>query len=270
LFINLISLNKSSKKSEILDTSKKMIYICKMNIAKKVEKKINTIKEGNTFTYQDLAIKKDEYTATAKTLERLIKKEIIKRVTTGIFYKPKKTIFGELKPNEEEIIKPYLYKSGKRIAYITGTFLYNKMGLTPQIPKEIKIASREKRIYITKGNIRAKAVKSYIDVTDTNYKLLEFLDALKDFKKIPDLNKKSAIEILKNKLFEFNQKQINYLIKFALKYPPRVRAFLGALLEVLKIKTRVNYLQKSLNPLSEYALDISKEILKNVESWNIK
>ena len=86
-----------------------------MNIARKIEKKINSIKEGSTFTYQDLAIKKEEYTATAKTLERLIKKGIIKRVSTGIFYKPKQTVFGELKPNEEEIIKPYLFKNGKRI-----------------------------------------------------------------------------------------------------------------------------------------------------------
>jgi len=241
-----------------------------MNIARKIEKKINSIKEGNTFTYQDLAIKKEEYTATAKTLERLIKKGIIKRISTGIFYKPKQTVFGELKPNEQEIIKPYLFKNGKRIAYITGTFLYNKMGLTSQIPKEIKIASREKRIFITKGNIKATAVKSYIDVSDKNYKLLEFLDALKDFKKIPDLDKKSAIEILKNKLLDFNQKQIRDLIGFAMKYPPRVRAFLGALLEELKIETGIEKLQESLNPLSEYSLRLSKNILQTVENWNIK
>ena len=241
-----------------------------MNIARKIEKKINSIKEGSTFTYQDLAIKKEEYIATAKTLERLIKKGIIKRVSTGIFYKPKQTVFGELKPNEEEIIKPYLFKNGKRIAYLTGTFLYNKMGLTSQIPKEIKIASREKRIYITKGNINAKAVKSYVDVSATNYKLLEFLDALKDFKRIPDLDKKSAIEILKNKLLEFNQKEIKDLIKFAIKYPPRARAFLGALLEELRIETGIEKLQESLNPLSEYSFGLSKNILQTVENWDIK
>jgi len=241
-----------------------------MNIARKIEKKINSIKEGSTFTYQDLAIKKEEYTATAKTLERLIKKGIIKRVSTGIFYKPKQTVFGELKPNEEEIIKPYLFKNGKRIAYLTGTFLYNKMGLTSQIPKEIKIASREKRIYITKGNIKAKAVKSYADVSATNYKLLEFLDALKDFKRIPDLDKKSAIEILKSKLLKFNQKQIKDLIKFAIKYPPRVRAFLGALLEELRIETGIEKLQESLNPLSEYSFGLSKNVLQTVENWDIK
>ncbi|MCF6184219.1 MAG: hypothetical protein L3J56_06275, partial [Bacteroidales bacterium] len=122
----------------------------------------------------------------------------------------------------------------------------------------------------TKENIKAKAVKSYVDVSDTNYKLLEFLDALKDFKKIPDLDKKSAIEILKSKLLEFNQKQIKDLIKIAIKYPPRVRAFLGALLEELNIETGIEKLKENLNPLSEYSLNISENILQTIENWNIK
>ena len=241
-----------------------------MNIAKKIEKIIDNIEQGNTFTYKDLAINKKEYSATSKTIERLIKKGIIKRISTGVFYKPKKTVFGELKPDEEKIITPYLFKNGKRIAYITGLLLYNKMGLTTQIPKEISIASREKRIYISKGNIKANAVKSYVEVTDENYKYLEFLDALKDFKQIPDLDKKSAIEILTGILKKFNKKQTKELLKTAFSYPPRVRAFLGALLECTGKKINLNSLDESLNPLSEYKLGITKEILPTVEKWNIK
>ena len=133
-----------------------------MIVAKKISDKIDQMESGNTFSYKDLNVNKKEYSAISKTIERLIKKGKIKRISTGVFYKPKKTIFGELKPDEEKIIKPYLYKNGKRIAYITGLLLYNKMGLTTQIPKEISIASNKKRIYISKGNIKAKAVKSYV------------------------------------------------------------------------------------------------------------
>lgn len=241
-----------------------------MNIAKEIEEKINNIEQGNTFTYKDLAINKKEYSAATKKIERLIKKEKIKRISTGIFYKPKQSAFGELKPDEEKIITPYLFKNGKRIAYITGLLLYNKMGLTTQIPKEISIASREKRIYITKGNIKANAVKSYVEVTDENYKYLEFLDALKDWKKIPDLDKKSSIEILTNILKKFNKKQTEELLKIALSYPPRVRALLGALLEYSKKKINLNCLEESLNPLSEYKLGVTKDFLPTIEKWNIK
>ena len=241
-----------------------------MNIAKKIEERIKDIEKGYPFTYKDLAIKKEEYSASSKTIERLIKKKIIKRISTGVFYKPKQTIFGELKPDEEKIITPYLFKNGKRIAYITGLLLYNKMGLTTQIPKEISIASREKRIYISKGNIKASSVKSYVEVTDDNYRFLELLDAIKDFKKIPDLDKKLAITILTNKILELNNKQQNELIKIALAYPPRIRAFLGALLENIDKKTKTSSLDDSLNPLSEYEFGITKDILPTIEKWNIK
>lgn len=247
-----------------------MNYICSMNIAKKIKGKIKRIKNGNTFTYKDLAIKKEEYTAASKTIERLIREGRIKRISTGVFYKPKQTIFGELKPDEEKIITPYLFKNGKRIAYITGLLLYNKMGLTTQIPKEISIASNKKRIYISKGNIKASAVKSYVEVTDENYKLLELLDAIKDIKKIPDLDKKPAIKILTDKILKLNSKQKNELINIALEYPPRVRAFLGALLENIDKKIDTTSLDESLNPLSEYRLGISKETLPTIEKWNIK
>ncbi len=241
-----------------------------MNIAKKIEEKIDDFERGNTFTYKDLPIDKKEYSAASKTIERLIKKGKIKRVSTGIFYKPKQSAFGELKPDEEKIITPYLFKNGKRIAYITGLLLYNKMGLTTQIPKEISIASREKRIYIAKGNIKANAVKSYAEVTDENYKYLEFLDALKDWKKIPNLDKKSAIEILTNILKKFNTKQTKELLNIALSYPPRVRAFLGALLEYSRKKIKLNSLIESLNSLSEYNLGTQKKILPTIEKWNIR
>ena len=110
-----------------------------MTISKQIEDKVKKLPIGTTFTYQTLSVKSDEYAATAKTLERLIKKGVLKRVSTGVFYKPKQTVFGELKPKEEELLKNYLFENDKRIAYITGVSLYNRLGLTTQIPKVIKI-----------------------------------------------------------------------------------------------------------------------------------
>ena len=241
-----------------------------MKVAQKIEKQINKIKEGTTFKYQQLSIEQREYSAATKAIERFIEKGIIKRVSTGVFYKPKQTIFGELKPNEEELLKPYLFQNNKRVAYITGTSLYNKMGLTTQISKNIKIASRDKRITISIGNIKGTPVKSYVDVTNKNFFLLEILDALKDFKKIPNLDKSSAIKILSNRLKELNTNEIKQLIKCVLSYPPRVRSFLGALLEKVDSSIELITLNKSLNPLSEYNYGINKSLLSTAPNWNIK
>jgi predicted transcriptional regulator of viral defense system len=241
-----------------------------MKVAQKIEKKINKLKEGTTFNYQQLSIESNEYSAAAKAIERLIEKGIIKRVSTGVFYKPKQSIFGELKPNEEELLKPYLFQNNKRIAYITGISLYNRMGLTTQVPRKIKIASRDKRITVSVGNIKGNPVKSYVDVTDKNYTLLEILDTLKDFKKIPDLDKKSGIKIISTQLNKLNTKDIKQLIDCALSYPPRVRAFLGSLLEQIEFSIELKTLKKSLNPLSEYNYGIDEKTLPTITNWNIK
>ena len=241
-----------------------------MNITKKIEGKLKTINEGETFTYKDLLIEKSEYQSAAKSIERLIKKGIIKRVSPGIFFKPKQTVFGELLPKEEEILKPYLYKDGRRIAYITGIYLYNKLGLTTQIPQIIKIASREKEIKVKKSNLKVKPAKSYVDVTNKNFQYLEILDAVKDLKKIPDLSVKTGISILLNILKGLKKDEIKKLIRYSLKYPPRTRALLGALLEEMGIRDELKDLKNSLNPLSEYSFGIKKEILKTAENWKIR
>ena len=240
-----------------------------MTISKKTEDKVKNLPIGTTFTYQTLSVKADEYAATAKALERLIKKEVIKRVSTGVFYKPKQTIFGELMPREEELLKNYLFDNDKRIAYITGLSLYNKLGLTTQVPKTIKIASRDKRIFASIGNIKGKPVKSYIDVSDKNYYILEILDALKDFKQIPDMDKKSGLLLLADRIKKWDKKDKTLLIKYALKYPPRVRAILGAIIENFITTEDVKPLKESLNPLSQYEYNITETILPNAKNWNI-
>lgn len=242
-----------------------------MKISKKIKEKIEMLKPGNTFTYKQLDLQPEEYSAGTKAIERLIKDGVIKRISTGIFYIPKKSIFGELKPSDEELIKPYLFnKNGERIAYITGTSFYNSIGLTTQIPRIIKIASRDKRIYISTKNVKATPVKSYVDVTDSNYNLLQILDALKDFKSIQDLNIDSAILVLKSVLSKLSFEEKQDIIQFATYYPPRVIAFLGALMEDIDININTNLLKKNLNPLTKYKLGINSSILPSVTNWNIK
>lgn len=244
--------------------------IKRMNVTKKIQDKINRMRDGTTFKYQQLDIAKDEFSASAKAIERLRKKGTIKRVTPGVFYKPKKTVFGELRPRDEELIKTYLFKGTKRIAYITGTALYNRMGLTTQVPRIIKVASSGKRITVNTNTVIAKPIKSYVDVTNNNFILLQILDVLKDLNQIPDLDKKMAIKYLLNKVEKLSSKERALIIKYALKYPPRTRALLGALLSNINKKRDAVILLESLNPLTTYRLGIKKEILKTAPDWNIK
>jgi hypothetical protein len=240
-----------------------------MKVAEKIEKRIVKMPEGTTFKYQQFDIAPNEYTAAAKAIERLIKRGIINRASTGVFYKPKQTVFGNLRPKEEELLKPYLFENNKRIAYITGVALYNKMGLTTQVPRNIQVASRSKRITIKIGSMQVRSIKSYVDVTDDNYTILELLDVLRDFKKISDSDKSQTVRFLIRNMKDLTEKQKNELLKIALKYPPRVRALTGALLAEIKSKQSLSELKKSINPLSTFDFGIAQKLLSTIKVWNI-
>ena len=226
--------------------------------------------EGKTFGYDDLRIAREKYTTAAKVLERLQTEGLIKKISKGVFYKPEQTVFGELKPDYSEQLRSYLFDNGKRIAYETGFSLYNRMGLTSQMAFRIKIASRSKRISINRGALKADAVKSYTEVTDTNYELLGFLDAIKDIKRIPDCTVSKAVKIISSKISNLNEKQIAEMVKYALLYPPRVRALTGAILEYLNIQVNTEKLKQSLNPFTKIQLGLKESELPTIQNWNIK
>lgn len=241
-----------------------------MTISKQISQQINKFPEDILFGYKELNINQQDYTTAAKALERLQKKGVIKKISKGKFFKPKMTIFGEKKPSEEQILKPYLYKEGKRVAYITGTYFYNQLGLTTQIPSTIRIASRDKSITIKTLSVKASPAKSYVDVTEENYQILGFLDAIKDLKQIPDVDITLAIRVFQTRIKQLNEKQTQGMVEYALAYPSRVRALLGAILEAMCIKTNIELLRKSLNPLSSYKLGINTNILPTASNWNIQ
>lgn len=241
-----------------------------MAVARKIEAQIEKWQDGTTFKYQELAIAPEEYRAAAKAIERLIKKGTIQRASTGLFYKSKITAFGNLKPNEEALLKPYLFEGKERIAYVTGTALFNRMGLTTQVPKNIRVACRGKRIITKVGSLQIMPVKSYTEVTNQNYFLLELLDILKDFKTIPDTERNQVIKFVVQKFKKLSKKEQEKLIEIALKYPPRVRSLTGAILTMINPIEPIIQLKKSINPLTIFEYGLDKKVLPNMDYWNIR
>ena len=46
-----------------------------------------------------MGLEKNEYQTAAKVLERKQAKDLIKKTSKGVFYKPKQSVFGEIAPN---------------------------------------------------------------------------------------------------------------------------------------------------------------------------
>lgn len=241
-----------------------------MNITDKIKTRIDQITTGDVFGYAALGIAPDEVLAASKALSRLTADGVIRRAKKGLYYKPKQSAFGELKPREDVLLSQYLYDDNKQVAYITGTKLYNRLGLTTQVPNSVRVACAERQVKGRAGNLIVKPAKSYVKVTAGNVRYLELLDVIKDLNTIPDLNKKDGIAYLKTTIGLFDNNEVKKLVSFGIFYPPKVKALLGALLEDGKA-TPESYkaLKNAINPMSQYEYSVNANILPNANAWNI-
>lgn len=241
-----------------------------MKVAAQIREKIKAIPKSQPFGYADLDIAPSDFFSAAKALERLQKKGTIKKVSKGLFYIPRKTIFGESGPDSNGLLERYLYWDGKRVAYETGFSLYNRLGLTTQIAFKIKIATRKNPVKINKGSLQVSSVKSYVEVTVQNYQLLGYLDALKDIKKIPDCSVLQAIRRMRILIKALSTNDQKELIEYAFFYPARTRALLGAILESLNLQINLDELKNSLNPFTRIRLSVKEIDLPTIKNWNIE
>jgi len=143
------------------------------------------------------------------------------------------------------------------------------LGLTTQMAFKLKIATKKNPIKIDQGSLQVRSVKSYVDITEQNYRLLGYLDALKDIKRIPDSSVVQAVKRMHFLINDLSAKEQKEMVKYALYYPARTRAILGAILENLNLNLDLNELKNSLNPLTKVNLNLKETELPTSKNWNI-
>ena len=124
-------------------------------------------------------------TVTNMALKRAADNGTIERFTKGIYYKTKETPFGKKKLKENAVALDVLTRDGNKIVgYETGPSLYNKVGLTTQIPKYYYIATNlyTKRLTFGKNVVARKPVT---EVNPDNIRYLQTLDIIAELDKMP-------------------------------------------------------------------------------------
>jgi hypothetical protein len=84
-----------------------------MKVSDLVVNKINRLRTGYVFTYEEFNVSVNKVEALKKTLSRLVAAGKIVRLSKGQFYKPEKTEFGLLQPSEYQIVKDLLEEKNK-------------------------------------------------------------------------------------------------------------------------------------------------------------
>ena len=241
-----------------------------MNIAATVNQSLERFQPGEVFGYGDLSVYRQSPNTVVKALSRLVKTNRVKKLGKGLFYFPKQGVLGELRPSDSELLKSLQYKNGKRRAYITGSSLYNQLGITTQIPKTVELATEGAPQMKDFGTIRARLVKSRAPVKEVDILLLQYLDALKGARKVSDASIDSVADVMLSKLGSLTDAQLERIQVIADEYYPAfTRAFLGMLLSRMN-RGVITRLKNSLNPLSNYLLGLSQSRWPECKEWNIK
>ena len=230
---------------------------------------IDRLSNGYVFTYTDFTTEVNKKEAVIKALNRMVASGKIAKLSKGKYYKPENTPFGNLQPNQAQIVKDLLEENGKITGYLTGYGIYNQLGLTTQVSNTIQIGKNQVRPNFKRERYTISFVKQKNNITKENIPLLQLLDAVRYIKKIPDTSIESSCKRFLAILKKLDEKEIKTLVRLALKYPPAVRALLGALLEQLQQVKAIELLFKSLNPITKYKMKGAVKAISTTEKWNI-
>lgn len=240
-----------------------------MKISEYIAFTIDRFPNGYVFTYTNFTKEVNRKEAVIKALNRMVALGKIAKLSKGKYYKPENTPFGNLQPNQAQVVKDLLEENGKTTGYLTGYSIYNQLGLTTQVSNIIQIGKNQVRPNFKRERYTIAFVKQKNTITKENIPLLQILDSIRYIKKIPDANIETSCKRFFAIIKKLDEKELNTLVRLALKYPPTTRALLGALLEQLQQGKATEPLFKSLNPITKYKLAGAAKAISTTEKWNI-
>jgi hypothetical protein len=88
---------------------------------------IDRLPKGYVFTYADFITEVNKKEAVIKALNRMVASGKIMKLAKGKYYKPETTPFGNLLPDQKQVVKDLLEENGKIIGYLTGYSIYNQL-----------------------------------------------------------------------------------------------------------------------------------------------
>jgi hypothetical protein len=109
-------------------------------------------------------------------LKRIADKGEIERLQKGIYCHVKQTAFGKTTPDIDEMVtKTLTEQDGAKIGYESGASLFNKLGLTTMLPRDIEITTNRYRTKLPE-RCHIKVRHPPVIVRDYNWKYLQLID----------------------------------------------------------------------------------------------
>jgi hypothetical protein len=185
----------------------------------------------------------------AQALSRLARAGTIERLSKGVYYRSRKTVFGKSRPNPAAIQK---LGSDRRAVFPAGIAAAGLLGFTTQNPRRGEVATNATslpRKFVGQDLvIHTRRPETWANLSKADAALLDFL---RGKGKDSELSPKETVQRTLSLMAE--KGRFERLLKIAHAEPPRVRAMLGAIGEQIGINpTMLERLRASLNPMTRF------------------
>jgi hypothetical protein len=228
-----------------------------------IRHKVERGREDRLWTFNDFSYL--PMYAVAKTLSRLAREGVVRRVRKGVYYRPKATRFGATKPDLTKVFTDTLDR--KDVAWKpTGLSVWNALGLTTQAPGVTTFAVDRRVRLKGAGSVRVRIVP-FVHSLSTEER--GALDALRDLRLVPDTTPPETIHRLVE-LCREGRISFSRMSRAAAREPPRVRALLGLIGTLLEEDDgTLTKLRRSLNPTTTFKLGLATSFA-GADAWGIR
>ena len=187
---------------------------------------ITNYKKDEPIFLADIQIEGMKDNNIRQQVKKLTDAEKIKRFDKGIYYLPKTSIFksGSQLSIEKVLEYKYLIDKKRRCGYISGLMFCNQLGLTTQVPMQYEVVSNKATSDYREtslGRSRVVVRRPRVTVTEKNYRILQFLDMLKDIDIYSELSGKE----LQQRLYGYMDEQeikVKDMEKYYSYYPDKL------------------------------------------------
>lgn len=204
--------------------------------------------------------------AVAQALSRLARAGFIQRLSKGVYYRGRRTALGRSRASPAAIAK---LASSRRAIFPSGIAAANLLGFTTQNAARPELAisgaSVPRKLVGEEAVVHTRRPEAWSTLTETEAALLDFLRRGGEGS---ELSEKETLRRTLHLLRE--ERRFERLVAVAASEPPRVRALLGALGELLEKPERTTErLRALLNPLSKFDFGVYST-MPNARAWQAK
>jgi hypothetical protein len=206
------------------------------------------------------------FAAVAQALSRFTRAGVIERLSKGVYYRSRQTVFGKSRPNPAAIQK---LAGRQKTVFPSGVVAANLLGFTTQSVKNGEVAtsamSLPRKLIGQDTVIHTRRPEAWATLSETD---AAFLDFLRHAGKWSELSPKETID--RTVALLSARGRFDRLLKVAASEPPRVRAVLGAIgQQIGKNPAALRRLRESLNPFSRFDFGMLAG-LRHAREWQAK